>query len=691
MITLNLLWHLHQPDYRHPRLREAVLPWVRLHAVKGYRDLLAVFERYPQARCAVNFSGILLDQLGDLCAGSLDSYAALSMKPGGELSPSEQQFALRNFFSGNRRTLIRPHPRYYELLVKKESLVRLEGLEGAAERFTAQELTDLAVWFNLAWIGFAGGQRKDVRELIAQGRDFGPEHQRQVLDIHRELAAEVLPGYRSLADAGQIELTFTPFHHPILPLLIDLAVLGYDNKDDPLPTFSHPEDAAEQVQRGMLAYSRAFGRAPRGAWPAEGSVSDAALEVLANAGLEWAATDQQNLPSREAQQLPHVSPWRWRRGSSSLAVFFRDTRLSDNIGFEYATWNPARAANHLVDMAIALATQSLWLEPVVTIALDGENPWEAFPDGGESFLARLFERVAAEQRLHCEVPSAILAQRNVPEISHVSPGSWIGGNFNIWSRHPETRLAWRRLARARRELVDVCRGSVQDHLLAAEGSDWFWWFGDDFETEESEQFDELFRAHLIAAYEAAAHPVPDEMYVPICTERRPKVVGEVYALMQPVVNGRVDTFFEWRAAVRVLANHDQSSMARASAATAITALWYGFSDAALCLRIDLAGDWLDELRSGGGKLVVTLAQDGTEWTKQFEIPSPGSGPAQDVALDEIIELCIGLAEAKLARDALAYLAVELATTSGRSARFPLTGRLALRIIAQDFASRNWFV
>jgi hypothetical protein len=228
-------------------------------------------------------------------------------------------------------------------------------------------------------------------------------------------------------------------------------------------------------------------------------------------------------------------------------------------------------------------------------------------------------------------------------------------------------------------------------LLAAEGSDWFWWFGDDFETEQSTQFDELFRAHLIAAYEAAGHPVPDEMYAPICTERRPKVVGEVFALMQPVVNGRVDTFFEWRAAVRVLGNHDQSSMARSSTATGITALWYGFTDTAVCLRIDLAGDWLDELRSGGGKLVLTLAQNGSEWAKEFELSSPAAEAAQDIALDEIIELCVGFEEARLKRDALAYLAVELATASGRSARFPLTGRLALHVIPQDFASRNWMV
>ena len=198
----------------------------------------------------------------------------------------------------------------------------------------------------------------------------------------------------------------------------------------------------------------------------------------------------------------------------------------------------------------------------MTIALDGENPWEAYPDGGEGFLTRMWARIAAEQDLVCSLPSAIIQAQHLPPTNHISAGSWIGGNFNIWSRHPETRTAWRRLARTRTELVDVMSGAVLDHILAAEGSDWFWWYGDDFESEQAETFDELFRSHLIAAYEQAGRSVPDDLYEPICTERRAEVVRMVTVLIEPAINGLSNSFFEWRGAIKITPEQAQSTMAR---------------------------------------------------------------------------------------------------------------------------------
>lgn len=693
MITLNFLWHMHQPDYRHPHSGIHTMPWVRLHAVKGYLDLLYVLRRYEHAHCVVNFSGILLEQLACLMQGERDYYAELSAKPAAALTPDERQFMLQNFFSLNRHTLVRPHQRYYELLSKREHLLRIEDAAEAAERFSPQELADLAVWFNLSWIGFAGQKRHDVQELIMQGRDFSTADQQRVLAIHRELLAEVLPGYKALADEQRIELSFTPYQHPILPLLFDLAGEGCRNDADPLPEFSCPQDAAEHIRRGMERFTSAFGRAPGGAWPAEGSVSDAALAAFANAGMNWVATDQHNLPGREHSPQGHATPWSWERGGSRIVVFFRDTRLSDNIGFEYAKWNPALAGNHVVDMAVALGKQSGVSQPVITVALDGENPWESFLDGGEGFLYALCERIGSDAQVSCRTPSQIIDNAKFPTLDRIHAGSWIGGNFNIWSRHAETRLAWRKLARARQDLTDVCAGKVWEHLLTAEGSDWFWWYGDDFVSDNSAKFDELFRFRLIAAYEAAQRPVPEDLYSPIHAERAPEIAGELQSLIAPVLDGRETSFFEWRGAVRIKANHAQSSMARSTESSALQELWYGFSETAMYLRLEWGDEFAQSWQESGGYIIVCMSQGGTEFCTRFDAEPGwrGVNAKRDFACDILAEMKIELADTPLQRDTLAYLWVEAATNAGRSERFPSAGRIPLRIIGLDFSSRHWLI
>ena len=336
------------------------------------------------------------------------------------------------------------------------------------------------------------------------------------------------------------------------------------------------------------------------------------------------------------------------RDGSRITVFFRDTRLSDNIGFEYATWNPALAGGHLVDMAAALGQQSGLANPVATIALDGENPWESYQDGGEGFLCALFERIAADQQVVCRTPGEIIDGAHFPPLNHVSSGSWIGGNFNIWSRDPETRAAWRELAKARYDLIDVCTGKVQDHLLAAEGSDWFWWYGDDFTTDYQGEFDELFRAHLAAAYEAAGRPVPDALFTPIHTERVAEAVVRATMPDPPCARRPRDAFFEWRGAVRVRAEQAQGSMARSTAAGSVTALWYGFSETSLFLRLDFGSEFLEAWDPSSSVVVVCFSQGGTEFCMKLAgHAAAGAQGATALAVGKIAEMRIDLDETPL--------------------------------------------
>jgi alpha-amylase/alpha-mannosidase (GH57 family) len=529
MTGVNILWHMHQPDYRPAGSRQALLPWVRLHAVRGYLDMLSSLEAHPDMRCTVNFSGILLEQLLHFDTEPLDYWGELSLKPVDSLSGSERGFIVEHFFSANVDMLIRPQTRYAELHGKREQQSAEQSWEERAAAFDAQELTDLIVWFNLAWIGFTGRKREDVQALFNMGSGFTHADQQRVIEIHRELTAQVLPGYRQLADAGNVELSFTPYHHPILPLLHDLSGVGTQVEGDPLPEYSYAVDAAAHVQRGMQLFEQAFGRSPVGAWPAEGSVSDAALTTLADAGVRWVATDQQNLTQGE---LAHLTPWRWQLDGGRVLVYFRDTQLADNVGFDYCRWDPHDAARHLCDNIAALGAQSPHERTVVSVILDGENPWENYFDGGEAFLHQLYTELTSRDDLEMVTPSRLLDDE-WPTLDSIKPGSWIMGNFDIWSKDAEARQAWRLLTRAREELDDVIGGAdtpvcrdpqhadksvcatVMKELLAAEASDWFWWYGDTFQSDQKAQFDALFRGHLIRAYELAGREVPPELCKPI--------------------------------------------------------------------------------------------------------------------------------------------------------------------------------
>ncbi len=710
-VCLNLLLHQHQPDYRPADGGPAVLPWVRLHAVRGYNDLLSVLERCDQPACCVNFSGILLEQLaaqvGRFSQGLLavDQWAALSLKPASDWSDEERRFAFVHFFSANHQNLIRPHARYWELLQTKLSLEAQLGPGQGSQEFSTQDFSDLAAWFNLAWIGFSGQRSRAVEALIRQGQGFTAEQNAEILTHHGEILGTILPRYRALQDSDKIELSVTPYQHPILPLLCDLQGCGSSNNADQLPEFQRPEDAREHVRRGKELYELHFGRPAEGMWPAEGSVSDAALAILAECGLHWCATDQANLPRPENSSLAHLSPRQWEQDGRQLAVFFRDTRLSDNIGFVYSSWNPREAVDHFLEMLGALGRASASPEPVVTVALDGENPWENYADGGEGFLLGLFQRLATSESVRAVTPSQLLGEQDLPRLSHVHAGSWINGNFDIWSRHAETRQAWRLLARARTELGgEISNPAVLNFLLAAEGSDWFWWYGDDFVATGQEIFDELFRGKLRAAYELAGRPAPLELDQPICTAYLAAQLPEPEALLEVSVDGRLSFWSEWLDAFKAGSGSMQGAMALSSD-SAVLCLYYGFSADALVLRLDLAPELLYRARDGQVELGVNLEQGGRELrllARRLDLDSSASQedsqntaeasePTLGYAAEDFLELAIPLADTGFSAGQPLWLWLDLSVQGGQPLRFPPASRIGIRLPAADFKLRHWSV
>ena len=510
MIRLAILWHMHQPDYRLPgRGRFASMPWVRLHAAKDYVDMPLLAARHPRIRTTFNLVPVLIEQVEDVALGGSDPLLELSLRHPAELRPADREALIEPMFRLPVQTMIQPLPRYAELRGRARTWE--DGGTSSAAAFTTQELLDLIVLFHLAWTGPLLRREPMMQELLSKGRGFTTGDRDSLLARHRERAGELVPVLRDLQDRGRIELSTTPFCHPILPLLCDsdAAAVARTGCVPPSPAFRWPGDARLQVREGLNLMEARFGRRPQGLWPSEGSVSPAAVEALSGLGLRWIATDVQILRKTIPAAGPqaHLTPWRLPDG---LSIFFRDTDLSDRIGFRYAQRAPKEAVADFLGRIRDLARG--WKGPgvpVVPVVLDGENAWEHYPGQGEPFLDALYTALAQASDIETvTLTEALDGCEAPPALSSVGTGSWIRGDLDTWAGHPEKNRAWSlltevRAAFGRWEVGNPDPGRmriVRRRLHAAEGSDWFWWLGDDHPTPYLAWFDACFRAHLRAVW-----------------------------------------------------------------------------------------------------------------------------------------------------------------------------------------------
>lgn len=598
-MNLLFLWHMHQPDYRDAFSGQPILPWIRLHGTRGYLDMAWILSRHPGIKCAVNFVPVLLDQLEAFVdGGERDIYWELTRKPARLLTEADARFLLGHFFSVNHDSCVRPRPRYWNLLQKRG----LDAPFRSPQDFSEQELRDVQVLFNLAWFGFAARRELPALEAFEQkGRHFTEDDKLKILDLQVAALRRVLPLWRELAARGQVELTTTPYFHPILPLLVDSDVAAQAMPQAPLPPrFSFPEDARIQVERAFARHVAAFGRPPAGVWPAEGSVSPDVVPILATSGARFLMTDEaqlfRSLPER-AMVPRHIlyQPWAIEVQGARVAAFFRDHALSDLLGFTYAR-NPASVA--VDDLVARLEAIERSLPPgqhgTVSIVLDGENPWEAYPQSGLPFLETLYERLAAHPTLHTALPSEILdaAGEHLPALHALHAGSWINGDFGVWIGHAIENSGWRLLGEARAFFEKARRADehpadvleqCHEHLLRAEGSDWFWWYGDTFTSDNDADFDHLFRAHLRKVYTLLGAQVPPALTRSLYPSAPAAAGKEPRAFVSPNFQGE-STYYDWLGAGTVELTGGNASMYRT--VTHFARLRYGFDVDTLFLRLD---------------------------------------------------------------------------------------------------------
>ena len=489
-----------------------------------------------------------------------------------------------------------------------------------------QDYTDLQVLSQLAWFDEFYLQQPDIRELVRKGRDFSRGEQELVMSREVEIIRSILPAYAEAARTEQVELSATPFYHPILPLLCDTNAGAESSPGLQLPQlrFRRPEDAEQQIQLALAAHEKNFGVRPRGMWPSEGSVSDEALAIASRNGIEWMATDegvlgrtlgfafnrddQGRLSAEAAAKLYTI--YRYSNGDAPIHLLFRDHRISDLIGFVYAGMSAADAANHLWSSLHAAAEPLLrqGRDAVISIILDGENAWETYPESGREFLRRFYDALQKDPQIEAVTIAEAIARhpdKQFGELARVTPGSWINANFNVWIGAPEDNKAWDYLSEARdyydtnaHKATPAMRQLAFDELLIAEGSDWNWWYGPEHHSANDADFDELYRKHLSNAYNALGGIPPDYLARPISISGlRPRIVPQT-AFIRPHVDGYNISYFDWLGAAMYAADSRTGSMHGRQ--SILEAAYAGIDEANLYARIDFAG----ELPAGELQLVM---------------------------------------------------------------------------------------
>jgi len=732
MTRVALLWHMHQPFYQDLLTGEHVLPWVRLHALKDYWGMVALLREFPAVRATFNLVPSLLVQLEAFARDEArDRHLQLGLKPAASLSADERAFCVEQFFHAHRPRMIDPYPRYRELFEQRGGTGAGLSARSHASHFSVDDIRDLQVWHKLVWLDPSYHDDDGrVRALVAKGQGFSEQDKATLRDVELELLRRVIPEYADAAARGQVELSTSPFYHPILPLLCDTDVYLRTHPHSRMPRerFRHPEDAVEQLARAVALHERLFGRRPDGLWPSEGSVSDAMVPLVAQAGFRWMATDEVILArtfegafTRDAEGHLHqpeqlYRPYRVGGEGRTVACGFRDHTLSDLIGFRYASWSAEGAADDFLDRLLTAgrryASGTDGGEATVFVILDGENAWEYYDGQGRPFLRALYTRLTSHPEIRTVTMSEACAAP-APALPSLFPGSWINGDFYIWIGHPDDHRAWSQLAEARRAL-DAAAGSTppaalaqaREEILIAEGSDWCWWYGDDHSSDHDLAFDELFRRHMRNVYRALDKPVPEELFVTNITTAPPAAdIEHPTGFIRPVIDGEATSYFEWVGAGSVDTTEVPGAMHQAGdQKPVVSVVEFGFDLEHLFIRVDGTDSMRRQLESGLEVRIKFLAPVGVQAVVRFEPSAVRAGLEERLAAGtweprecaglraaagEILELQVPFACLQARTDTTVAFFVAVSRRGADLEQHPRHGPIELEVPDREFPARNW--
>lgn len=716
-VSIAFLWHMHQPPYLNPFLGEYRLPWVFLHGLKDYYDMPALLEQCTDTRVSINLVPSLFSQLRDYeHGGTSDRYLRVAATPAEQLTDLERRFVARFFFPFPDEIIRAFNPRYLQLKKK----LRAVDEPGNGHRLpTAQDYRDAQVLFLLSWCGETLAAEEPVRSLLAQGRDYSPADQAALLEALQAFTHRILPEYARLAATGRLEVAVSPYSHPILPLLVDVNNARVAKPSSPLPTepFAYPLDARLHLALAQERYHELFGTKANGMWPSEGSVCPEVARLIRESGIDWVCTDRAILEKslgRPATTDEVLRPWRF----DGLTFFFRDTKISDLIGFTYSSWKPAEAVADFLRRVREVAAASDLEHPLVTVAMDGENAWEHFVHGGYEFLRQLYRAIEDAPDLETVTFSGWLRERpeSVATLGSLGTGSWIYGDFATWIGDPIKNRAWELLSFARKEVqhflgeytdmsVDTLKHlPIVEHTLRAESSDWFWWYGEGHTSINDPDFDDLFRANLRFLYVLMGKTPPANLDQPLApVERDPSSTRPPVAYVHPRVSGEMDNYFEWLSA----GSYELQAGALARVNPAIRRVHFGYDELFFYLRVDVNGRAAEVLEKRALELRflaptanavrVERADDGTWRICPVEPRDQHPCWLCKVAVGRVLELALPLEHLFPGYDpsrgvkAPVSFNLRLFKRGMEVERFPWSHDIDLHVNTRDLEVENWFV
>jgi alpha-amylase/alpha-mannosidase (GH57 family) len=615
-LYLNIIWHQHQPLYLDPESDQLQGPWVRTHGTKDYYDMAAILEKYPNIHFTVNLTSSLLSQLEtyyvDRLApfvdikknrvntkkyfakygGKTDPWIDIALKPTAKFNVQDYKYLLTNVWNafGVSEIIISRFPEYKSLKEKYSQV----GKDGLSE----QDVREIKFWFFLASFDpdfldrpqkLVTGVSINLTDIIQKNMDgtytlkekITEEHCNRIVAETYKVLAAIIPIHKKLmyhltTHKGQIEVLTTPYYHPILPLIYDSDLAKLSQPNDPMPSrFHYPKDAEVQVAKAVNKFKKTFGMKPTGMWPGEGSIAHDVIPVFARQGIKWIATDQKILERSKTGANPCFYPYAvFPENDSSIknavVIVFRETELSDKIGFVYKNYQGEDAADDFIRGVLRYVSKDGEPDRLLTVILDGENAWEwyRFDNDGKIFQNALYRKLSQLFETRQVVTTTVTEyingnpRRNVPahpvetlpKIEWLYPGSWINANYDTWIGEDEENRAWEYLLIARKDIEisginqpDPKKPAPKENtkawyayrawesMYAAEGSDWFWWYGTNQNAPAGDKpFDRAYITHLQNIYkfaELAGGKMPKREFKPIAFDSSQKTIQQTQGTM----------------------------------------------------------------------------------------------------------------------------------------------------------------
>ena len=537
-LSLAIYWHMHQPVYELEGTY--LMPWVRLHAVKDYLDMVLILEKFPNLKLNFNIVPALLDSIIDYAQnGYHDIHSELTASDTESLNDEEKAFILNNFFSSKYETMIYRSENYKNLFQK-----RFAKDAAVIEDFTDDEYSDLMALFNLVWIDPVHFDRYPrLKDLWNKQHNYTKEDRLEILNIQKQIIKEIIPTYKKYIQKGRIELTTSPYYHAILPILVDIkaSVKNVITTEGLPQSLGMLEDARLQIKSALDRIEEIFGVRPKGIWPPELCLGPKTLNLLAKEGIKWTISDEGVLSNsinfdfirdfkgnlNDPYHLLKV--YTYQTKETDIDIIFRDRSIPNLINFEYAGINSDMASGDLYDK-IKIIQNKLLVSPdethLLTIALDCENCWENYQNDGRDFLEKFYSLIENDESLETVlISNYIESDKHKKTLKKIHSGSWIDKTFQYWIGEPEKNKAWALLKKTKDNFEEFAKDNKNNpdlltakrELLIAEGSDWFWWYGEPNNSGQDFVFDYMFRERLKNVYLSLGLTVPEYLEKSIIT------------------------------------------------------------------------------------------------------------------------------------------------------------------------------